>query len=475
VLVAALIFLGGSEGAGAATLKASYRLQGNRVSEVAGAPELTDLGAGNRFAFETVDGISRQVLTFPRGNGLSLATTGLVDPDNHSVVMLFRLADVSGYRRILDFSNGTSDNGLYDLSGHVVLYVNGNVAASQGAVFDDSYVQLVLTNAAAPGGSQQTAAYINGVSVAAAKTSEDFDLGSGVLRFFKDNTSGPGKGEESAGAVSCILVYDGTLTAEEVGQVAGDPSLCPAPRPVPGRAKALATGKPQARRSGRSIVVDTGLTVSCPIGTASCAASGRVDVAPARGRATAARIKHLGAIGFSVPAGASRRVAVRLSGPGARALRRAGTLKVRASAEIAAAGGRRATAQQTGRIKAPRPPAFKAGTYTGTTGQGLPIFITVGQTAVRSVYFRWRVSCADGQTHTNTIFLRGGQVRRGRFSFGGVLDTGGSVQVSGRIKGVHASGTLSRMGASAFGTKCTTKKIRWHARASGVEVESSPR
>lgn len=475
-LGAALIFLGGGDGAEAATLKADYQLQGNLISAVAGAPDLTDLGTGNRFALETVDGVSRRVLTFPRGNGLSLATAGLVDPDNHSVVVLFRLAEVNRYRRILDFANSTADNGLYDLDGHAVIYGSDDperVAVSQGAVFDDSYAQVVLTSAAVSAGTRETTVYVNGAQVASARTSKGFGLGEGVLRFFKDNVSGPAGGEESAGAVACILVYDGTLTAAEVGQIAGGPSPCPAPRSSPGRPKAFAGEKPRARRLGRSIAVDTGLTVSCPIGTRSCAARGRVDVASTSRRAKATRLERLGSAGFSVPAGASRSVVVRLSGPGARALREAGRLKVRASAEIVAAGGRRATAQQAGTIEAPRSPAFKPGTYSGTTSQGLPIVVTLSRTAVRTVYFRWQVRCGDGRTHTNSVFLRGGRVRRGRFSFERALDSGGSVQVSGRIKGVHASGTLSRTGRSVFGANCAVREIGWHARASGVEVGTS--
>lgn len=476
VLVAALILVGGVDGAGAASLKAEYRFQGDLASGVAGAPELADIGRGNRFVFERVDGLGRhQVLSFPEGNGLSLATAGLVDPTNNSVVVVFRLADTSGFRRILDFAGGTSDTGLYNLDGRVVIYGGGDYDPNRNIVLSDSYVQIALTNAAAPGGSERVTAYVNGVEVDAATVPRGFDLGSGVLRFFRDNTSGVYTGEESSGAVSCILVYDGTLTADEVTQVAGDPVLCPAPRPAPGRAKASVTGRPEAIESRRrSIVVDTGLTVSCPIGETACAASGHVDTAPTRGRAGASKIKRLGVVRFSVPAGASRSVRVRLPRRGAKAMRDAGALRVRVSTEIKTVGGRTARAQQTGRIRAPRPPAFRPGTYTGTTSQGLPIFFTVSRTAVRSVLFRWRGRCGDGKAHTNTVFLRGrALVHRRRFSLGGRLDTGGSARVSGRLEGVRASGTLSRTGASASGARCAVKRIGWHARTSAVETETS--
>jgi hypothetical protein len=475
VLVAMLIVAGGIASAEGATLKAAYRFHGNLASEVGGAPELANLGQGNRFAFERIDGIGlRQVLRFPKGNGLSLATAGLVDPTNNSVVVVFRLADTHGYRRIVDFTGGTSDVGLYNLNGHVALYGgHGGGDGSPSVVLSDSYAQIALTNAAAPDGSEKATAYLDGAEVAAAGISEGFDLKSGTLRFFRDNAGRPFPGEESSGAVSCILVYDGTLTAGEVSQVANDPTLCPAPRPAPGRPKATQTGTLRAIGSGHSIVVDTGLTVSCPIGPKPCAASAHVDAASPRGPGATATHRRLGAARFTVPSGASKDVHVRLSGPGAAALRAAGTLRVRASATIETATRRVARVQQSGRIKAPQPPAFRSGAYTGVTSQNLPIFITVSRTAVRSVVFRWLARCSDGKTHTSTTLLPGrARVRHGRFSLGGQLDTGGSARISGRLKGVHAAGTLSRTGKSTSGASCAVTSVEWHARTSDVEVKT---
>jgi hypothetical protein len=231
--LAVALVLSASGAAGAATLKASYRLQGSRASQLAGAPDLADIGPGNRFATETVDGSARQVLAFPKGGGVALRTAGLVDPSSHSVVMTFRLADVSGFRRLLDFSDGRSDYGFYDFDGAAAFFIGSDSAKSSGRVFDGSYVQVTLTSEATLAGSQWTAAYVDGTPVLAATTPQGFRLGSGGLRFFKDNTSGGAGSEQSAGALSCVLVYDGALTASEVAQQASDPALCPAPRPVP--------------------------------------------------------------------------------------------------------------------------------------------------------------------------------------------------------------------------------------------------
>jgi hypothetical protein len=199
-----------------ATLRASYRLDGDYRSSVRGAPPLVELEPGNRFAVETVGGSARRVLTFPRGGGLSLNTSGLVDSDSHSVAMLFRLDDVNGYRRILDFSGGTADAGLYVRDGRVILYPNGGPVA--GPVIGDAYVRLVLTQAPAPNGRRRTIVYVDGAPVADRRTLSAFSLTSGVLRFFQDNTSGPATDEESGGAVACIQVYEGTLTPEEASR-----------------------------------------------------------------------------------------------------------------------------------------------------------------------------------------------------------------------------------------------------------------
>lgn len=467
VLVAAAIVLGLGESASAATLKANYQLQGSFASAVAGAPDLTNLGTSNRFVVEEVDGVSRQVLAFPKGSGLALDTAGLVDPNEFSVALVFRLSQTSGFRRILDFSNSTADNGFYDLGGRAVIY--GPHEISRGVVFDDSFAQVVFTSAAAADG-QRVVAYVNGTEVAAGNASKDFDLAPGTLRFFQDNTSGPAGGEESAGAVACILVYDGVLTAEEVGRVAVDPALCPAPRPGPLRAKAFVQGKPELLQLRRSLAVDTGINVRCPIGGPSCRVRASIVPAGPRRGLRQARVGSLGTISFPLASGAEGRVGVRLSRFGARTLREAGSLRIRASAKITVRGGRGASAQQVGRVSVPRPPAFRTGLYSGTTSQGLPIFISVRRTSIGSVFVRWRARCADGKVHTNAISFPGERIRHGRFSFRRTLETGGAVRMSGEIRGVRASGTLSRTGASAFGTKCAAKRIGWSARAAGVET-----
>ena len=109
----------------------------------------------------------------------------------------------------------------------------------------------------------------------------------------------------------------------------------------------------------------------------------------------------------------------------------------------------------------------QTGSYVGATSQGLPISFTVTATSVQSIQFGWQATCADGQSHSNTILLGGTSIASGAFAASGTLDTGASSSVSGKVVGENASGTLSRSGPSAFGTNCTDTGVAWTARRSG--------
>ena len=116
-------------------------------------------------------------------------------------------------------------------------------------------------------------------------------------------------------------------------------------------------------------------------------------------------------------------------------------------------------------------PAVRAGaggtSFVGTTSQDLPISFSATADEVQDVTFVWSASCADGQTHSNTIELGGAAIDSGSFTASGVLDTGGLASVAGRISGGSASGRLSRSGATAFGTDCTDAGVTWTAHATG--------
>lgn len=196
------------------TLKADYKFKGNRNSSVPGAPPLANVGPGaNSFATENVDGVNRTVLRFPEGNGVELRNaTSVIPRDRYTIVMKFRLDDVAGYNRLVNFvrSGSLADDGLYDLAGSLTLVP---VAFPVDAPIDpDEYVNVVLTR------SQQgrLRGYVDGVQQfdypANAGDPDGIISAQNILRFFRDNADR----QESSGAVARIRLYDQAMTFQQV-------------------------------------------------------------------------------------------------------------------------------------------------------------------------------------------------------------------------------------------------------------------
>jgi hypothetical protein len=215
--------------ASAATAIGEYQLQGTLASSGGIGPTLTNIGAGtNAFQTDTVNGTSRQVLTFPQHNGLQMTPLGLTPSSDLSVVTTFRL-DLVGiggnYVRILDLSNNTSDDGLYAHNGKTDVFVfgDGQDHESTGVTFANNTYATVAYVTGGP--AVHTNVYVNGAL--AVEYPGFLPLTGDTLRFFKD-ANAPTVNEDSAGAVSCIRVFSGQLTDAEVSSIGTSPT-CSAP------------------------------------------------------------------------------------------------------------------------------------------------------------------------------------------------------------------------------------------------------
>ena len=124
-------------------LKADYQFQDTLASSVASAPDLAHIGA-NAFVPSAIDGTTRTVLRFAEGNGVALTpVTDVIPQDTYTLVVLFRFDEVDGWRRIVDFKNAASEEGLYSINGDLDFYWE---AGGQGAPIDaGKFVQVVLT------------------------------------------------------------------------------------------------------------------------------------------------------------------------------------------------------------------------------------------------------------------------------------------------------------------------------------------
>jgi hypothetical protein len=173
-------------------------------------------------------GAAQRVLRFPQHNGLTLSpASSIVSTGSYSIVMLARLDETSGYRRLIDFTGGAVDNGFYALGGNLVLYPSASGNSAE-LLAPNVYAQIALTRNA----NGIVTGYANRTRVLGpyddSSTLDAQIKPADVLRFFIDDTSV--SGEDSAGAVARIRIYDGPLSAAEVA------ALAPPPPPVQGKA-----------------------------------------------------------------------------------------------------------------------------------------------------------------------------------------------------------------------------------------------
>lgn len=285
----------GAGAASAATLKADYQFQDTHASSVPGASTLADLvavgNAPNSFVTDSVAGTPRRVLAFPKGNGLAMSSLrSLLPSGSYSVVLLVRLAEISGYRRYLDFTGGSSDSGFYNLSGNLVLYPAASGTAA--LITANAYQQIAVTrdaNGTVVGYVDATVAlgpYDDSSTGAAAPTTD-------TLRFFKDDDAVAA--EESAGAVARIRLYDGALTASEVAALAPVEQQPPPPPPPPD-----SDGDGLSDAGDACPTVPAATANGCPVSAASSpppppVLGKAVNIAPVKGE-----------VFVSVPAGTAR-------------------------------------------------------------------------------------------------------------------------------------------------------------------------
>lgn len=196
---------------GGAILTADYGFENSLVSSVGGAPDLAEAGdVATGYADDMVLGQTRPVLTFSGFTGLSLRPASeVIDSGEYTIELLFRFDHIGGWRKIIDFNEGTEDCGLYFLDGHLNFFP---VALAVGSPIEtDSYVHVVLTRDR----SGTLAGYVNG---ARQFTLDDRELAvvdaNDTLLFFHDDALS--NEEYSSGAVAGLRLYDGPLSADEV-------------------------------------------------------------------------------------------------------------------------------------------------------------------------------------------------------------------------------------------------------------------
>ncbi|MDB5970424.1 MAG: blue (type 1) copper domain protein [Hydrocarboniphaga sp.] len=182
------------------------------------APPLVLLASGNTYVTTTVDGVERQVLQFPLHAGLQLQpTTKLVGNGDYTIAVLAGIDDISGRRRLVDFKSGTSDSGLYEVSGTLSFPPAAN-GSSPAAATPGEFHQYVLTRNSSTG---RLAGYLDGLPTFAVTDSGNLGVigPENALRFFFDNTTDGTTGEDASGQVARIRLFPAEMNSEAVAQL----------------------------------------------------------------------------------------------------------------------------------------------------------------------------------------------------------------------------------------------------------------
>lgn len=185
-----------------------YEFSGS-AADANGGPAMT-LGSGASFVGMGATG----GLRFADNQGPTIANA-FANPFVYSLDMFFSLDVVHRFRRLIDFANGSRDEGLYLEDGDLRFY--GHSVNADTNVQPGQMAHLAVTRDAA----HRVRVYLNGVERFSANDAANglaaFSKPGGVARFFRDDNA-----ESSPGFVDFIRLYDRALDASEVASLHND-------------------------------------------------------------------------------------------------------------------------------------------------------------------------------------------------------------------------------------------------------------
>lgn len=236
VVAPALLALGLSWAAPAlAVMTHDYEFNGN-LNDSLGGPSLVGLGG-------TIGATS---YTFGAQQGLSLSSA-LTTASTYTIDLSFEFDNLGGFRKILDFKNRASDNGLYNLN--TALNYFNVTTGSTGAFTAGSFVRVDLTRDNSTG---LVVGYVNGaqaISFTDSTGDATFTAANNLINFFIDDNA-TGGGESSPGSVNQIRIWDNALSASAVAALGGPKG---AAVPEPSGLALAATGLALAGLGGRRL------------------------------------------------------------------------------------------------------------------------------------------------------------------------------------------------------------------------------
>jgi hypothetical protein len=177
--------------------------------------------------------VSASGYAFDANKGPTLSNS--VNPTNYSILMDFSLSALSGYRKIIDFKDRTTDNGLYTYNDTLRFYPDTSGVSS---FTENTLARLILTRDSS---TNTVAGYVNGIQRILFSDTENravFSEASSIMHFFRDDNNTNGS-EASGGLLAKLAIYDGALNEQEASALGGvnspiAPATVPTPVLVPG-------------------------------------------------------------------------------------------------------------------------------------------------------------------------------------------------------------------------------------------------
>lgn len=186
-----------------AALLHDYQLNGT-LADSLGGPSMTLFNRNG-----TNGTIGTTGFSFVDNGGLQL-TNGLTNTGNYSIEMSFQFQDASGWQRILDFKNGTTDRGLYSYWNNLQFYPHTTGASM---FFPNQMVNIIITRSSSTNAFDVYAGGVNVLSLADSFSDAVFTDPNAVMNFFVDDVVVPN--ETSPGFVDFIRIYDAPITSTQ--------------------------------------------------------------------------------------------------------------------------------------------------------------------------------------------------------------------------------------------------------------------